>query len=91
MLCHLTNWVPSCNIRFAILTSALRIVACSLVGVVTSFTGVPIGHIKPTGVTHVPIVVELDLVGVCGPVAVAGVGITSTEWWKTACIRLTLR
>ena len=65
--------------------------ACSLVGVIARCTCVPIGHIESTGVTHVPIVVVLDLVGVRGPVAVVRVGITSTERWKTACICLTLR
>ena len=64
--------------------------AGSLVGVIARCTCMPIGHIESTGVTHVPIVVVLDLVGVRGPVAVIRVGITSTKRLKTACRCLTL-
>ena len=63
MLGDPANGIPSRNVCLAILTSALRVVASSLVWVVASRTGVPIGHSKSTRVAHVRIVIVLDLVG----------------------------
>mgnify|MGYP001588290647 CR=1 FL=1 len=44
----------------------------------------PIGYIKSAGVAHVPIVVVLYLVGVCGSVAVVVVVGSAAKRWNTS-------